>query len=99
VYIVVRADLPGPHRAVQACHAALAATLAFGEPDATHPNLVLCTAESEEALAGLFNRLLEAGVRCCAWYEDDLGGQLTAIATGLLRGKERALLRGLPLLR
>ena len=95
---MVRDDLPRPHQTVQACHAAISATHAFGGP--YNPHLVLCTSPSEEALNDLFNRLKEQGVPCCAYYEPDFAGnQLTAIATAALQGGERKLLRRLPMLK
>lgn len=99
MYIVVRQDLPHPHLSVQAAHAAIAATLTFGEPTQSHPHLVLCRARDEQDLNALFNSLKEQGVPCCAWYEDDLDDSLTALATAPLRGPERKPLRNLPLLR
>jgi hypothetical protein len=100
VYCVTRLDIPSPHRAVQAAHGVLAATLAFGEPSKTHPHLVLCATKDEAELASLFNRLKDQGVPCCAWYESDqpLAGQLTAVATAPLAGAGRLPLRHLPLL-
>jgi hypothetical protein len=49
-------------------------------------------------LDALFNRLKEKGVRVCAWYEEDMGNQLTAIATAPLRGNERKPMKRLKLL-
>ena len=97
-YVVVRRDLPSNHLVVQACHGVLAATNTFGEPNRTHPNLIVCTVESEGELNDLFNRLKLRGVRCCGWYEPDMGGSLTAVCTAPLRGKERRELRKLRLL-
>ena len=99
VYVIVRADLPHRHLTVQACHAAIAATFAYGEPHQTHPNLVLCSVPDEAALAAAFNRLKELGVPCCSWSEPDMGGSLTAVATGPLRGEARNPLRGFALLK
>ena len=96
--MIVRRDLPEPHRAVQACHAILAATNTFGDPRRTHPHLVLCGIQDEPALADFFEGLKLAGVPCCAWYEDDMRNALTAVATAPLMGKERKMLRKLPLL-
>jgi len=98
VYVRLRLDLPHPHLTVQAAHAAIAATFAFGEPHRTHPNLVVCGVADESELAAVFNSLKEQGVRCCAWYEDDMGGALTAIATAPLRGAERKPLKRFRLL-
>lgn len=83
---------------MQVAHAAIAASFAFGEPNRTHPNLVVCAVADEQELAAVFNRLKEKGVRCCAWYEDDMGNALTAIGTAPLRGVERKPLKRLKLL-
>lgn len=98
VYVVTRLDLPQPHLTVQVTHAAIAATFAFGEPHRTHPNLVVCAVANECELDALFNRLKEKGVRVCAWYEEDMDKQLTAIATAPLRGAERKPLKRLKLI-
>ncbi|WP_157469487.1 peptidyl-tRNA hydrolase [Gemmata sp. SH-PL17] len=98
VYVVTRLDIPHPHFSVQIAHAAIAATFAFGEPDSTHPNLVVCAVANEQELDALFNRLKEKGVRCCAWHEEDMGKKLTAIATAPLRGDERKPLKRLKLI-
>lgn len=84
---------------VQAAHAVLAATNTYGKPHVTHPNLVLCGVPDEASLAAAFNRLKEAGVACVGWYEEDLKDSLTAVATGLLRGKERKPLKKFQLLK
>jgi superfamily II DNA/RNA helicase len=97
VYVVTRLDLPHPHFSVQVAHAAIAAERVFGEPDREHPHLVLCAVANEHALDELFNRLKEKGVRVCAWYEDDMQNQLTAIATAPLSGPERRPLKRLKL--
>lgn len=61
---------------------------------------MLCTAADEIELDGIFNRLKELGVECCAYYEPDFqGNQLTAIATGALVGEQRKQLRRLPMLK
>ena len=89
VYVVVRADVPQPHLSVQAAHAAVAATFAYGDARKSHPNLVLCTVPDEQALLDEFERLKEAGVPVVLWREEDMDGQATALATGPLRGKQR----------
>ncbi len=100
VYVIVRQDLPRPIQAVQACHATLAATNTFiGSEPITHPHLVLCAVDDESALRAAFNRLKDQGVPCCAYMEDDLGNQMTAVATAPLKGEARRPLRGFRLLR
>jgi hypothetical protein len=98
VYVITHLHVPHPHLSVQTAHAALAADRAYGEPHRTHPNLVLCAVEDEAALEDAFNALKDAGVPCVGWYEEDMGGRLTAVATGPLRGPERKPLRWFHLL-
>ena len=99
VYLIVREDLPHPHLSVQASHAAYAVALAYGSPHQTHPNLVLCSVADEAALNDAFNALKDAGVKCCGWYEDDMGNALTAVAAGPVRGAGRKPMKRFKLLR
>jgi hypothetical protein len=65
----------------------MAAVNTFGfTPDKSHPNLVVCAVADEPALVAAFNRLREQGVPCLAWYEEDMGRQMTAVATAPLCG-------------
>lgn len=98
VYVVTRLDIPAPHVTVQVAHAAIAATFAFGKPNETHPNLVVCAVRDEPELAAAFERLKEQGVPCCAWYEDDMGKALTAATAAPLEGKARRPFRDFKLL-
>lgn len=76
----------------------MAAMLAYGNPLATHPHLVICGIGSEAELAEVFNRLKCQGVPCISWNEDDMNDALTAVATGPLNGQERRPLRRFKLL-
>jgi hypothetical protein len=78
---------------VQACHACLEATRAFLSSDHQHPFLVVCGARDEQRLGRCRDRLRQAGIHFRAFYEPDLGDQLTAIATEPLRGQQRQLLQ------
>jgi hypothetical protein len=49
-------------------------------------------------LGRCLDRLRAAGVRFRAFFEPDLGDQLTAAATEPLRGQQRHVLQDLPLL-
>lgn len=79
-------------------HAAIATVFAYGEPNNTHPHLVVCAVENESQLDDLFNDLKGQGVRCCGYTEPDMDNSLTAIATAPLRGEQRRPLRKLRLL-
>lgn len=77
----------------------MAAVHAFGfTPDKPHPNLVVCTVAGEAELEAAFNRLKVQAVPCCAWYEDDMGGAMTAVATAPLHGPARKPLKRFKLL-
>ena len=97
VYVIVRKDLPLPHLVVQAIHAAIAATYSFGKHP--QPHVVLCGVDNEQELKEAFEKLKGQGVVCCSYTEPDFGGQMTAIATGLLRGEQRKPLRRFKLLK
>jgi hypothetical protein len=99
LYVITRLDIPHPHRSVQVAHAAMAAVNAFGfTPGKPHPNLVVCAVADEAELVAAFNRLKEKQVPCCAWMEEDMGGQMTAVATAPLFGDRRRPLKRFKLL-
>jgi hypothetical protein len=83
---------------VQACHACLEAARAFLPSDHEHPSLVVCGVCDEVRLGRCLDRLRAAGVPFRAFFEPDLGDQLTAAATEPLRGRQRDVFRDLPLL-
>lgn len=83
---------------VQACHACLEAARAFLPSDHEHPFLVVCGLRDELRLAQWLDRLHAAGIRFRAFFEPDLGDQLTAVATEPVRGYLRGVLGDLPLL-
>jgi hypothetical protein len=83
---------------VQVGHAVLAAANTFGNPNVTHPHLIVCAVEGERALTDAFESLKEQGVPCCAYYEPDFQDAITAIATAPLRGDARKPLRPFRLL-
>jgi len=86
--------LPPPQWAVQACHAAIeAARHSLIPPTDDHPHLVLCGIHSELALAGVVARLSRLAIAHRTFCEPDLGGQLTAVCTQPLRGRQRLPLR------
>lgn len=64
-----------------------------------HPNLVVCAVQNESELADLFNEWKERGIRCVAWYEEDMGQELTAICTAAMEKSQRKWFRSLQLIR
>lgn len=98
VYVITRLDIPQPHRTVQVGHGVLAATRSYGESNKAHPHMVVCAVQDEKTLKNVFESLKKANVPCIAWYEDDMDNQLTAVATGPLRGIQRKPLKKFRLL-
>lgn len=90
VYVITRKDLPYPHNAVQACHAAIEAAAQFYNPSQDeHPHLVLCEVQDENRLHKAALDLQAKGVQVLTWKEPDRNHELTAIATEPLKGSKR----------
>ena len=100
VYVITRSDLSFPQQAVQACHAAMEASVAFYDPQVKeHPHLALCAVKNEQQLLNAARMLDSNGVKFSAWREPDLKHQLTAIATEPLSGNNRQIMRRYQLLK
>jgi hypothetical protein len=82
LYVVVRADLSPGQQGVQSLHAALAFQREHREACAGLDNLAWLAIPDERELAKLLRRLSDAGVAWEGFQEEDLGGQLTAVAFG-----------------
>lgn len=93
MYVLVRRDIPAAQQSVQACHAAIEAARKFLAPGDEHPHLVLCGIADGSMLLRERERLDARGVRTACFYEPDIGGELTAIATEPLSGDARRLMR------
>lgn len=83
---------------VQTCHASLEAARAFLPLFSEHPFVIVCGIRDEPRLFRCIDRLEAAGVRYRAFYEPDLGGRLTAVATEPVNGSKRAVFRNYQLL-
>ncbi len=99
LYIVVRADLPPGAQIAQSCHALRAFVEKYPGLDRqwhdTGGNLVCLSIEDERELQSLLADAIYGDEIACAWFcEQDLGGQLTAIA---LDSRARRLVSNLPL--
>ncbi len=82
MYVFVRKDLPLPYAAVQACHAAIEVARNNLIPNHfDHPHLVLLGIQNLAKLQVCQNYLDSIGVQYKSFYEVDLDGELTAIAT------------------
>ncbi len=84
--------MPAGLRAAQLCHAAL--EYARGAPIAAGETLVLLEVADEPALKALHDRAVHDGYVCAAFFEPDIGNELTALA---LEAHAKPLVRGLPL--
>jgi hypothetical protein len=99
MYVLVRRDLSHPQQVVQACHASIEAARVFIADGAAHPFVIVCGIRDGPALANCLERLNASGIAHRAFYEPDLGGQLTAIATAPLSPEQRQFFRKYQLLR
>ncbi|HEV3118357.1 MAG TPA: hypothetical protein VGY58_15010 [Gemmataceae bacterium] len=87
-----------PQQVVQACHASLEAARTFLPLSCEHPFVVVCGIRDEPRLFRCIERLEKAGVRYRAFFEPDLGDQLTAVATEPVHGSKRSMFRNYQLL-
>ena len=90
-YIVVRSDIPPGLQMAQACHAAIAFTVAHG---VLTDNLVVLHVETVGDLVSIQQRADIDGIRSVAFHEPDLRDEVTAIA---LADEARVFLSSLPL--
>lgn len=97
-YVVVCIDIPRKHQPVQAAHAAYEAGSAFGTYD-RNGNMVMCQVPGEEHLIELSRNLAELDIDHVVFYEGDMGGRPTALATAPLPRSKRSPLRDLVLWR
>lgn len=83
---------------MQACHAGIASARDLIPPEDPHPSLVLLTVKGHGELVDLSCRLTNAGLAHRVFFEEDMGGQATALAAGPVGRAGRRLFRELPLL-
>jgi hypothetical protein len=86
---VTRSDLSFPQQAVQSAHAAIEAAKAFPEHLEPHPHLIICCVKNEAQLQDAMARIAAQGIRLRAFYEPDIGGELTAFASEPIQGEQR----------
>ncbi len=95
MYVVVCQDMPISHQAVQASHASVSA----GRDLITckDPYLILVTVPDQNALLTLSAQLTNHDISHRVFFEDDMGGRATALATRPITQEQRKLFRSLPL--
>lgn len=99
LYVFVRKDLPTKEQiAVQACHAAIESARYHVHQNADHPSLVILQVSDERELETISLYLEENGIRFKGFREEWYNDSLTAIATEMLTGEKRSLLRQFQLL-
>lgn len=92
LYIVTRADMPLGVQLAQTVHAASTAPCGYWYQLS---NTIVClSVPTAVDLAVLLSEARYRGIRCWPFFEDDRGGELTAIAFEPYAAK---MLRGLPL--
>ena len=85
MYILCRRDLGAVYGLVQGSHA-LAEYLLNHKTNWLNGTIVALGVNHEDALRTWHDRLKDAGVKFSAFYEPDLGGQMTALACVLEDG-------------
>lgn len=81
LYVVVRNDLSTPQKAVQAGHAATEWVLENKHQiPAWNKTLVYVTAKDKEHLERIKDKFVWNEINCTAFYEPDIGNEITAIA-------------------
>jgi hypothetical protein len=75
------------------------AARSFLSAGAAHPFVIVCGIRDGPALARCLDRIRSSGIAHRAFYEPDIGGQLTAIATEPVRPEQRRFFRKYQLLR
>lgn len=96
MYVLVRNDLSTPQKAVQSAHAAIEASRAFIKHGEEHPSVIILVVKSEHKLKVIADKL---DVKYRAFFEPDIGNQLTAIATAPISGEQRQFFRKFQLLK
>jgi len=69
------------------------------EPDITHPHLIVVTVKDERRLSQFCEKMDRHGIVYEPFYESDLGGRLTCVASGIVKGGTRKIFANLPLLK
>lgn len=100
LFLVTRRDIAPGYQAVQSCHAIRQFTADHPDIDAEWFNrsnyLALLSVADEVELMRLLVQAADAGLRCSAFHEPDVGGAITAIAIEP-HPKAAELCKGLPL--
>ena len=94
--MVVRTDLSPEQQLVQAVHAAHEAGIRFGDPSSIS-SVVVCSVPDERELLCVKERLDLREIRHHVFYEEDMDGQATALATEPVFGVRRKVLSHYPL--
>lgn len=97
-YVIVRSDLPAEHQVVQTAHAVIEGNKLFDPPE-IHQNLVVCHVQNEKELVDFASQLSLLGINYGIFKESDMDNQYTALATELIKGKNRKIFRKLKLLK
>lgn len=100
VYVIVREDLSGPQKVVQAVHAAIEACRNYLDDEENHPSVIVLGVKNEEKLKKVEWELYERGdCHYEVFREPDRGLEMTAIATGPLYGGGREIFKRYQLLK
>ena len=62
------------------------------------PSIVMLGVADEKELRQVLTKTAQAGIKCYAFFEPDIGHQMTAFATRLVNNEERRIFKGYKLL-
>lgn len=91
MYVFVRKDQTGPQIAVQAIHAAI--EIARKCHIQGIPSVILCGVKNERSLERELTFFRSHGILCEAFFEPDIGNEMTAFATEPVASAQRELFR------
>lgn len=98
MYVFIREDLTHPQQAVQVCHATMNMAAKHEIPEEA-PYVVLLGIKNEQKLKEVGQYLDTHQIYYGQFFEDDMDGQLTCIATAPLPSEVKSLFKKYQLLR
>lgn len=95
-YVFCRNNLTNAQKAVQAGHALLELSKKYNIKN--HPSLVYLVVKSEEKLKRVMQELIDNNINFSLFRESDMNNEITSIATEVIYGEKRELLKRYSLL-
>jgi peptidyl-tRNA hydrolase len=89
MYVLVRTDQSYGQIVVQTAHAAIEIARKYIPLGMDHPHLVICKANNIAELLAEKAIIDKTGIRSTIFYEEDIGGLATALASEPVYGEQR----------